>query len=272
MSDMTAGVELERLDDVIAVLRFNRPHHLNALTDVTVAEIGRLLDQVAVDRKIRVLILTGAGRAFCAGFELGLADDAPESADVGETPAWMFRQEAFSGLVTKLRGLRQPVIAAINGTANGAGLCLALAAEIRIASTSAKFNAAFVKIGLSGCDMGAGWLLPRAVGLSCAFEILLTGRMVDATEAHRIGLVSEMLDEEALMPRALDIARSIAANDPFGIWMTKRGVWACVETPGLHTALELENRTQILARTTGGLSKAASAFRERRKIRPTSGS
>ncbi len=270
MPAVSLGVELESVEHGIAVLRFNRPHHLNALTDDTVAETGRLLDKVAADRAIRVLILTGAGRAFCAGFELGLADDAPDSAEVGETPAWMFRQEAFSGLITRLRALRQPVIAAVNGTANGAGLCLALASEIRIASSTAKFNAAFVKIGLSGCDMGAGWLLPRAVGLSCAFEILLTGRMVEAAEAHRIGLISELLDEPALMPRALEIARSIAANDPFGVWMTKRGVWACIETPGLHTALELENRTQILARTTGGLSKAARAFRERKTKRDTS--
>lgn len=268
MTDTNAGVELECPEEGIAVLRFNRPKQLNALSDDTVAEIGRLLDSVAADRIIRVLILTGAGRAFCAGFDLGSADDAPGSAELGETSAWMLRQEAFAGLITRMRALRQPVIAAVNGTANGAGLCLALAAEIRIASTTAKFNAAFVRIGLSGCDMGAGWLLPRTVGLSCAFEMLLTGRMVDANEAHRIGLVSEMLDETALQPRALEIARAIAANDPFGIWMTKRGVWANVETPGLQTAMELDNRTQILARTTGGLSKAARAFRERRTTRP----
>lgn len=268
MSDTSAGADLERLADGIAVLRFNRPQNLNALTDDTVGEIGRLLDVVKADRTIRVLILTGEGRSFCAGFDLGLADDAPDSAELGEPTAWMLRQEAFAGLIFKLRGLRQPVIAAVNGTANGAGLCLALAAEIRIAATTAKFNAAFVRIGLSGCDMGSGWLLPRVVGLSCAFEILLTGRMVEAVEAYRIGLVSEMVEPEALLQRAFEIARAISANDPFGVWMTKRGVWANVETGSLQAAMELDNRTQILARTTGSLSKAARAFRERRKLRP----
>ena len=258
---------LERPEDGIALLRLNRPGQLNALTDQGVAEIGRLLDTLASDRAVRVLVITGAGRGFCAGFELGLAADAPGSAELGETPAWMMRQESFASLVTRLRGLRQPVIAAVNGPASGAGLGLALAAEIRVAARSALFNAAFVRVGMSGCDIGVSWLLPRSIGMSRAFEMMLTGRMVDAAEAERIGLVSETVDDDRLLPRAFEIARSIAAHSAFGVWMTKRGAWANVEAGSLQAAIELENRTQILARTTGELASAAKALLARRKPR-----
>jgi enoyl-CoA hydratase len=258
------GAHLEQPEPGIAVLRLDRPRQLNALTDAMVAEIGRHLDVVSNDQNIRVLILTGAGRGFCSGFDLSLAGEAPNQIELGETTAWMLRQEAFAGLVTRLRALRQPVIAAVNGPANGAGFGLALAAEIRIAARSAVFNAAFVRVGMSSCDIGVSWLLPRCVGLSRAFDIMLTGRMVDATEAARIGLVSETVDDQQLMPRALEMARTIAANSSFGVWMTKRGVWANAETGSLQAAIELENRTQILSRTTGELSKAAQAHLARR--------
>ena len=262
-----AGVRLEHPEAGIALLRLDRPQNLNALGDDTVVEIGRLLDTVNADHDTRVLIVTGEGKGFCAGFDLGLAADAPGSAELGETTAWMLRQEAFASLVTRLRGLRQPVIAAVNGPANGAGLGLALAAEIRVAGRSARFNAAFVRVGMSSCDIGVSWLLPRCVGLSRAFDIMLTGRMVDAVEAERIGLVSELVDDDRLLPRALEIARMIAANSAFGVWMTKRGTWANAEAGSLQAAIELENRTQILARTTGDLMRAAEDLLARRKRR-----
>jgi len=265
------GVSLGELEEGIALLRFERPRQLNALTDDTVAETLRLLDCVGADQKTRVLVLTGAGRGFCAGFDLGLAGDAPRSAELGETPAWMQRQELFASLVTRLRALRQPVIAAVNGPANGAGLGIALAAEIRIAARSAAFNSAFVRVGMSSCDIGVSWLLPRCVGMSRAFDIMLTGRMVDAAEAERIGLVSETVDDARLLPRALEIARTIVANSAFGVWMTKRGAWANVESASLQAAIELENRTQILARTTGDLADSAAALLARRSQRPPSG-
>ena len=262
--DATSQVRLEHPEPGIALLRLTRPRPLNALTDAMVAEIGRLLEVVNADPATRVLILTGEGRGFCAGFDLSLAAEAPRTAELGETTAWMLRQEAFAGLVTRLRALRQPVIAAVNGPANGAGLGIALAAEIRIAARSASFNAAFVKVGMSSCDIGVSWLLPRCVGLSRAFDIMLTGRMVDAAEAERIGLVSALVDDDQLLPRALETARAIAANSAFGVWMTKRGAWANAEAGSLQAAIELENRTQILARTTGDLQRAAEALMARR--------
>jgi enoyl-CoA hydratase len=262
---MAPHLLLERQEGGIAVLRLNRPALLNALSDEMVADLGRLLDELASDAALRVLVITGEGRGFCAGFDLGLAAQAPQQDTLGEAAAWTIRQEAFAALVTRLRALRAPVIAAVNGLANGAGLALALGAEVRYAAASARFNAAFVKVGMSGCDMGVSWLLPRCVGLSRSFEMLMTGRMVDAAEAERIGLVTATVPEDELLPRALATAREIAANDAFAVWMTKRGGWANVEAPSLQQAIELENRSQILARSTGALQRAAEALLARRR-------
>ena len=259
------ALRLERLDRGIAVLRLDRPQRLNALTDEMVTALARLLDELATDHTLRVLVITGEGRGFCAGFDLTLAAEAPMTDVLGEAAAWTARQEAFAGIVTKLRALRVPVIAAVNGPANGAGLGLALACEIRLASPAAAFNAAFVKVGMSSCDIGVSWLLPRCVGMSRAFEIMLTGRMVKADEAERIGLVSGVVPAEELVGRAIEVAESIAANDAFAVWMTKRGGWANVEAASLQAAIELENRTQILARTTGELKRAAQALVNKRQ-------
>lgn len=249
----------------IALLTLNRPAALNALTDEGVDALHRLLADLAANASLRVLVITGAGRGFCAGFDLAQAAKAPQQDDLGTAAAWTARQERFAGLVTSLRALRAPVIAAVNGLANGGGLAIALGCEIRYAAASARFNAAFVKVGMTGCDMGVSWLLPRAVGLSHSFEIMLTGRMVDAAEAERIGLVTATVPDEQLMPRALESARAIVANDAFGVWMTKRGGWANAEAPSLAQAIELENRSQILAHSTGGLQRAADAFVARKR-------
>ena len=255
------GVRLEAVRDGIAVLRLVRSRQLNALTDTAIVEIGRLLDRVASDSKIRVLILTGTGRGFCAGFDLSLAGDAARNDELGEAPAWTLRQEAFASLVASLRDLPQPVIAAVNGPAHGAGFGLALACEIRIAGRSALFNSAVARAGLSSCDIGVRWLLPRCVGMSRAFDIMLTGRMVSAFEAERIGLVSEIVDDERLLSRSMEVAGAIAANSAFGVSMTKRGTWANVESGSLHGAIELGNRTPTSARATGDLSYAVARRR-----------
>jgi enoyl-CoA hydratase len=257
---MDKALILERRENGIALLRLNRPDRLNVLSDAMVADLGQLLDDLASDATLRVLVITGEGRGFCAGFDLGLAAAAPGQDALGEAFAWTARQEAFASLVTRMRALRAPVIAAVNGLANGAGLALALAAEVRYAAASARFNAAFVKVGMSGCDMGVSWLLPRCVGLSRSFEILLTGRMIDAAESERIGLVTATVPDADLLPRVLDTAGQIAANDAFAVWMTKRGGWVNAEAASLQVAIELENRTQILSRSTGALQRAAEAL------------
>lgn len=262
---MDEGFDLAWPEPGIGLLTLRRPAALNALTDEMVEALHRLIADLSRSTQLRVLVVTGEGRAFCAGFDLSQAQAAPQQDEIGEAAAWTARQERFAGLVSALRILRAPVIAAVNGLANGGGLALALGCEVRYAASSARFNAAFVKVGMTGCDMGVSWLLPRAVGLSRSFEILLTGRMVDATEAERIGLVTATVPDEELMARALHTARLIAANDAFGVWMTKRGGWANAEAPSLAQAIELENRSQILAQSTGSLQRAAEAFVNRRR-------
>jgi enoyl-CoA hydratase len=265
MPDLT----LQTLEQGIAVLRMNRPARLNAFTDDAVSEFTQMLERLATDASLRVLILTGEGRGFCAGFDLTLADQAPLTAELGEVGAWAARQEAFAGIVTRLRALRAPVIAAVNGPATGAGLGLALACDIRIAAPSAVFNAAFVKVGMSSCDIGVSWLLPRCIGMSRAFEIMLTGRMVGAIEAERIGLVSSLAtSDDELLACAVATARSIADCSALGVWMTKRGAWANLEAASLQAAIELENRTQIMVRGTGDLARAGAALTARKRPDP----
>jgi enoyl-CoA hydratase/carnithine racemase len=162
--------------------------------------------------------------------------------------------------------MSKPVIVAVNGAAAGAGMGIALAGDIRIASAAARFNAAFVRIGLSGGDVGTSYFLPRLVGLGRATEILLTGRFVGAAEALEIGLVTEVVADDAdLLVRALEIARTICDNSPTGMKLTKRVIAANVDAPSLTSALDLENRNQVLATRTDDMSEALAAFREKRK-------
>ena len=156
------------------------------------------------------------------------------------------------------------MIAAVNGAASGGGLALALASDVRIAAESARFNVAFVKIGLSGCDIGVSWLLPRLIGASRAFELMLTGRMVSSDEADRLGLVSRVVPDDALMEAATETARLICGNSPTGIWMTKEVMWSNLEAGSLHAGIDLENRTQIMTSFTEDLGEAMSAFLDKR--------
>jgi enoyl-CoA hydratase len=156
------------------------------------------------------------------------------------------------------------VIAAVNGAASGGGLALALASDVRIAAASARFNVAFIRVGLSGCDIGVSWLLPRLIGASAAFELLLTGRLIDAEEARRIGLVGRVVPDGEVVDAAMGIAREIAANSPMGVWMTKEVMWSQLEIGSLQAGIDLENRTQILTSFSGDMVEAMTAFLEKR--------
>ena len=257
-------VLLETVRPGIVLLTLNRPERLNAMSTELVGELHDRLDEVAADRDARVVILTGAGRGFCAGLDLKEVPSAPGSEGLGRAQAGMATQQYIASLVPHLRSLRQPVIAAVNGAASGGGLALALGSDVRIAGASARFNVAFVRIGLSGCDVGVSWLLPRLVGAARAHELMLTGRLIDAEEADRIGLVVRVVPDAELLDAALETATQIAANSPFGVWMTKEVMWSNLETSSLQAGIDLENRTQLLAATTGDMSEAVSAFLEKR--------
>ena len=264
MSERTSAVRVDEIDEGIVRVLLDRPERLNALDHAMVAELHEALARIAVDRSCRVVVLTGAGRGFCAGLDLTGEGVAPDTGDVGRAATMLAGQQHIADLVPRLRGLRQPVIAAVNGPAAGGGFALALAADVRVAARSARFNAAFVRIGYSGCDIGVSWLLPRLVGASRAFELMLTGRLIDAEEADRIGLLARLVDDGEAEPAALEIARAIRGNSPFGVWMTKEVMWSNLEVGSLRAGIDLENRTQILTTFTEDQAEATTAFRERR--------
>jgi enoyl-CoA hydratase len=255
--------------DGITTVTLNRPERLNAMNYALVAGLHEALDALAVDRSCRVIVLTGAGRGFCAGLDLSEGASPPTTAGMGRAQAGMTVHKMIAGLIPKMRDAPQPIIAAVNGAASGGGLALALGSDVRIASASARFNVAFVKIGLSGCDIGVSWLLPRLVGASRAWELMLTGRLIDATEADRIGLVTKVVDDDAVVDAALETARLIVGNSPFGVRMTKEVMWSQLEIGSLHAGIDLENRTQVLSSMTGDLTEAMAAFMEKRPARFT---
>jgi enoyl-CoA hydratase len=199
------------------------------------------LDRVSDDESCRVVILTGSGRGFCAGVDLQYVDDS--AADNKGRPAQLMPgQVSWSAITPKLRDVRQPIIAGVNGPATGAGLALVLGSDIRLTAASASFAVSFVRVGLSGADMGTSWLLPRLVGVARAQEPMLTGRRFDAEEALRIGLVVDVVPDDELEARALQVAESVLANSTFGVTMTKDVMWSSLEIAGLQTAIGMETR------------------------------
>ena len=259
-----AILEITRPHDGIAQITLNRPDKLNALTTELVQGLHRSLDELAVDPTCRVIVLTGAGRGFCAGLDLTGYGKAPDTEHLGPTPSGFAVQKHIASLIPHLRSLPQPVIAAVNGPAAGGGFALVLGSDVRIAARSAKFNAAFIRIGLSACDIGTSWILPRLVGAARSQELMLTGRIFDAEEALRIGLVVEVVDDAALLDLAYTKAQQIMLNTPFGVALTKEGMWSALEIPGMQAAIDLENRQQIMASNTADHREALRAFLEKR--------
>jgi enoyl-CoA hydratase len=254
-------LQVERSGPGIVQATLNRPDRLNAITDTMFTEIGRLCRRVQADSSARVLLVTGAGRGFCAGLDLDLAGQLP---GMPATEFLAIQERWAASSVAALRSLSKPVIAAVHGAAAGAGMSLALAADLRIASTDARFNAAFVRIGLSGGDIGTSWLLPRLVGLGRAYDILLTGRFVGAAEALDMGLVNRVVERSELLAAARALAGQIVGNSPFGMALTKQVVQQNVDAPSLEAAVAVENRCQVLASRTEDMAEALSAFREKR--------
>ncbi len=251
----------------VTQLTLNRPDTLNALTAEMVTEVHDALDAIAADRACRAVVLTGAGRGFCAGIDLGGYGTPPGAEGLPRVQAGFTTQQHIAALVPHLRSLPVPVIAAVNGPAAGGGLAIALASDVRIAAASARFNVAFVRIGLSGCDIGTSWLLPRLVGASRAFELLLTGRVIDASEADHIGLVTKVVPDGDVVAAALETAQLVAANSPWGVRMTKEVMWSQLEVGSLQAGIDLENRTQVLSTFTGDMVEATQAFFEKRPAR-----
>src|ERR1700738_3411288 len=208
-------LELDRPHDGVTVLRLNRPQRLNAINEAMQTELAQTLADFATDQFVRAVVLTGAGRAFCSGIDVRDFGPSMVEADAPARERMRF-QEKMAALARAVRDLPQPVIAAVNGPCVGAGFALCLAADIRICSTAASFGNGAILLGLSGAEMGMSYHLPRIVGTSVAADWMLTGRMVSADEAERRGLVSEMVEPDGLLNRALELGSLIAGLTPLG--------------------------------------------------------
>ncbi len=259
-----ALVSVRSVHPHVRLITLDHPARLNSMSFALVTDLYGALEEVAADNSCRVAVLTGAGRAFCSGLELEHAGMPPGTEDLGRHRMGMRAMEYMGGIVPAMRSIPQPIVAAIKGPAYGGGMCLSLGADIRLAGRSAVFCNAGINNGLSGTELGVSWLLPRAVGTSNSAEILLTGKKVDADEALRIGLVSRVVDDDRVVDEAVSVAEGMCAFSPFGLSLTKDTIWASLEVGSLRAAVDLENRTQLLAGHTGNLTEASAAFREKR--------
>ncbi|MFM7615943.1 MAG: enoyl-CoA hydratase-related protein [Actinomycetes bacterium] len=260
----TGLVTVDRPQRRTAVVTLNRPERLNAMSIDLVVELDAALNAIAEDNEVAVVILTGSGRGFCSGLDLKDYGIIPniDGLSVGRIAQRSMRY--YSRLILTMRRMPQPIICAVNGPAYGGGMCLTLAAEIRIAARSAEFNATGIVNGVTSTEMAASWLLPRLIGAAHSNDLLLTGRRVDADEALRMGLVSRVLPEEDLMPVALEMAARMAEYSQYALQMTKEVIWVNLENPSLESAVEIEDRNQLMLGFTENLQEAIRAFDQQR--------
>lgn len=241
-------------------LTLNRPEALNAMSRTMMLELQHYFGELYTDHSVRVVILRGAGRAFCAGLDLKEdRSDEPAGAVTG-----LRVQRRVSEIVMRMRRAPQPVISLIHGPASGGGFALALASDIRLAGPNARMNAAFIRIGLTACDVGVSYFLPRLVGSALASELLLTGRFIDAERAKAVGLVSDVVEDDALASAGREIAGEILGNSPVGVRLTKECLNMSVDAGSLEAVIAMEDRQQILTSTTGDMREGVAAFLEKR--------
>jgi enoyl-CoA hydratase len=251
--------------DAVTVVTLDDRERYNALSSTMVTELKQAFADVRADRDTRAVVLTGAGRGFCAGANLAGDDELPARArDRGPVGLVQMMQEHLAELMLAIHELPQPVIAAVHGAAVGGGLALALASDLRVASDDAFFASQFIRVGLSSCDVGTSYFLPRIVGATRAAELMLTGRRFTAAEADHMGMLNRLVARDDLLDAANDLAAAVIDNSEYGVYMTKVGLWANLDAPSLRAAMELENRTQVLGTFTGNMTEAAQAFREKR--------
>jgi enoyl-CoA hydratase len=258
-----ATVDLERIEPQISRIRLNRPERLNAMNFTLVGELHDALDAVAGDAECKVVILTGAGRGFSAGLDLKDWGEPPAPGKHRHAVVGTDGQAFIANLTLHMRATPQVIVAAVNGPAFGGGLSLACASDVRIAASSARFCSAFIRTGLTGTDIGISYLLPKLVGTSRAFDLILSGREIDAAEAERIGLVSQLVPDAELEARALAYAKGLAAYTRTGLVLTKEVLWHNVDVPSMAAAIALENRNQRLAQSAPDVQQFMSAYRRR---------
>lgn len=259
-------IQVERPQPEICVVTLNRPERMNAMAFDVMVPLKEALENISYDNSCRVVILTGAGHGFCSGADL----EDPGYLDIfdGLTMPGISRRalKVLDEVILTLQDMHQPVIAAINGAAIGGGFCLSMATDIRIAAEAAYFRPAGINNGLTSAELGLSYLLPRAIGSSRAFEIMLTGRDVDAEEAERIGLVSKVVHGDQLMAECMAIAERIVGFSQLGVEFTKQLLWSSLDASSLHRHINHEGHSQLFVRmTTKNFEEAIKARQENRK-------
>lgn len=250
---------LVRKEGPIDWVTLNRPDSLNALNKQLIDDMLDYTQSLYWDKSVRVVVLKGAGRAFCAGLDLKERDNSPRTPSNGLTG-----QRRISEIVMRMRRAPQPFISLVHGPACGGGFAFALASDIRIAGESARMNAAFIRIGLSACDIGVSYFLPRLVGVSVASELMLTGRFINAERALRVGLVSEVVPDAKLEDAARSYLDEMLTTSPLGLRMTKECLNMSVDAGSLEAAIAMEDRNQILCAQTQDFPEGMRAFLEKR--------
>jgi len=256
-------VRLEKVEARIAMLTLDRPDRLNAMSFELVADLHDALDVLAGDPECTVVVLTGAGRGFCAGLDLKDWGTPPAVGEHRHVAANVDGQAFMSNLTVHLRTLPQVVVAAVNGPAYGGGFALACACDLRFAARSARFCSAFIRTGMTGTDIGITYFLPRLVGASRAADLILTGREVGADEALQLGIVSRVVSDDELLDTAMETARTMAGYTRTGLLNTKEVLWHNVDTPSMTAAIALENRNQALANHAADVREHVAGYRDR---------
>ncbi len=249
----------------VALITLNRPERMNSMAFDVMVPLKAALETVSYDNSVRVVVLTGAGRGFSSGADHKSAGEVPHVQGLTRPTYALRSMQILDDVILALRRLHQPVIAAVNGAAIGGGLCLALAADIRVAASTAYFRAAGINNGLTASELGLSYLLPRAIGSSRAFEIMLTGRDIDAEEAERIGLVSRQVPEDQLLETCYALAERIAGFSRPGIELTKRTLWSGLDAASLEGHMQAEGLGQLFVRLlTTNFEEAVAARAENR--------
>ncbi len=248
-------------DGQIEWLTLNRPEALNALNVRMMLELQHYFDDLRHRHEIRVVIVKGAGKSFCAG--LDIKEEGPQI-DMASVNGGMRVQRRASGVIRSMRLCPQPIIALVQGSACGGGFGMVLASDVRIGAPDARMNAAFIRIGLSGCDTGVSYLLPKLVGSSVASELMLTGRFLTAERAEALGLFSKLVPHEGLEEAGRALANEMLLTSPLGLRLTKEGINANLDAPSLDAAIAIEDRQQILCSQTQDFRESLTAFLEKR--------
>jgi enoyl-CoA hydratase len=258
-------VLIEKPRPHVSLVTLNRPERMNAMAFDVMIPFREALEEISLDNDTRVVIVTGAGHGFCSGADLTDSGRVPNIAGLTVPTISLRAMELLDDVILTLRKMHQPVVGAINGAAIGGGFCLSMAFDIRVASEAAYFRAAGINNGLSSTELGLSYLLPRAIGSSRAFDIMLTGRDVDAAEADRIGLVSQVVPGDALLDTCFDLAERIVGWSRVGVEMTKRLLWSSLDASSLSAHMQHEGVAQLYVRNlTGNFEEMIRARREDR--------